>query len=54
MGTPQIIYICITALGLLVAANKHGKPKEGNESFWITFTAVIIGYSLLIWGGFFA
>ena len=53
MELPQIIYICITAVGLLIEANKHGKPKDGEHSFWLTLISVIIGYSILIWGGFF-
>lgn len=50
---PQIIVLGLTFLGIGSQMVKHGKPKEGNESFWTHLIAVIITYSLLYWGGFF-
>lgn len=54
MSTPAIIYLILSGMGLLIAANKHGKPKEGNENFWYTFISVCIVWPLLWWGGFFS
>ena len=54
MEAPQIIYIVLTATGLLIQANKHGQAKEGKENFWSSLIAGLIVYGLLIWGGFFA
>lgn len=50
---PQITYLVITFLSLLIAANKHGKPKEGVHEFQYTFLAFVIIYCLLYSGGFF-
>jgi hypothetical protein len=52
METPQIIYIAITFIGLLLTANQHGKPRK-NTNLWITLISTTIAYSILIWGGFF-
>lgn len=52
MGTPQIIYVILTAISLLGAAHLHGKPRE-NYNFWTALIGVALGYTLLIWGGFF-
>jgi len=53
MKAPQIIFIVLYGASLLLHAKNHGKPKEGNENFWITFLSVSIVVGLLIWGGFF-
>jgi hypothetical protein len=50
--TAQIIYLVLAFIGLLLAANKHGKPKK-NYNFWHSFIAMCIVLSLLYWGGFF-
>jgi len=50
---PQIIYLVLYGVGLLILANQHGKPKTGNHNFWITATAGLISPALLYWGGFF-
>jgi hypothetical protein len=53
MSTPALIYLALTFLGLGVAAEKSGKPRTGNHSFWATFLASLICCGLLYWGGFF-
>lgn len=53
MTVPEIILIELTIVGLLIAANQHGKQKEGNHSFWVTFISVLIQLSLLYWAGLF-
>ena len=51
MKAPQIIYLVIVGMGLLISANKHG--QENKYNFWTQLVASAIGMSLLIWGGFF-
>ena len=53
MKAPQIIYLILTGIGMLRAANRHGKPKTGNENLWADIVATIIVLFLLFWGGFF-
>ena len=50
---PQITYLVLTVLGLGIAIEKHGKPKEGKENFWITLIAYIPIFYLLYMGHFF-
>lgn len=53
MGTSQIIMYCLLSLNLLLGAHLHGKPKEGNHSFWVTIISTGLYFVLLITGGFF-
>lgn len=53
MGAPQIIYLALTGVTMLLAANVHGKAKTGKYNFWNYFINTIIAISLLYWGGFF-
>ena len=53
MGAPQIIWIILTAIGLLLVANQHGKER-GKNNFWASLLAAGISIGLLIWGGFFS
>lgn len=53
MGAPQIIVIVLYSISLCIAANQHGKPKEGKYNFWVSLIAMGIEVGLLIWGGFF-
>lgn len=51
---PVIIYLILSLSGLLFAAYRHGKPKEGTDKFWNAFFAAIIVWSILWWGDFFS
>ena len=51
--TAQIILLSMFLISGFIQANKHGKPKEGKESFWYWLIAFSINLSLLYWGGFF-
>lgn len=50
---PQIIYLVLVGIGLLLMSNQHGKPKTGDHNFWISLIAQCIHLGLLYWGGFF-
>jgi hypothetical protein len=49
---PQIIYLSLVFIGLLLVANQHGKERTPHN-FWVTLTATIINLFLMYWGGFF-
>ena len=51
MRAPQIIMICIQAVGLGVAIARHGQARTA-ENAWIMLLAVCISTALLWWGGF--
>ncbi len=50
--TAQVIYLVMLVMGLLLMANKHGKPRD-NYNFWSYSVATVIQLSILYWGGFF-
>jgi hypothetical protein len=49
---PQIIYLALVGINLLLTANLHGKERS-NYNFWITLVGTFLGLGLLYWGGFF-
>ena len=51
--TAQIILLSMLLISGFIQANKHGKPKEGKESFWYWLIGFAINLSLLYLGGFF-
>ena len=52
MGTPQIIFIILIGLNLLITARYHGQDKgEHNLCHALINAGLTIG--LLYWGGFF-
>lgn len=53
LGVPQLVFITLYLFGLFCAVSEHGKPKSGFNNAWITLLAIIINFSILIWGGFF-
>ena len=54
MGIWQILLIGLYCLSLGVNAGLHGKPKEGNHSFWTSLMSAIITMFILYKGGFFS
>lgn len=48
MRIVTIIFIVISAIGLLLSAHDHGKPRD-NENFWIRFISTVISWTLLLW-----
>jgi len=53
MGAPQIIYLTLVGVGLLLSAYLHGKPKRGTENVFVTLVGQAMMVALLWWGGFF-
>lgn len=50
---PQLTYLALIVFSLGISLEQHGKPKTGNESFWISLTASATSLFLLYQGGFF-
>ncbi len=49
---PQIVMILVYSLNLLIAANRHGKARTGKENFWTSLIGIVIGSTILYYGGF--
>lgn len=52
MKAPQIVYLALSGISLLLTAHDHGKPRT-NTNFWSSAIAAVIMISILWWGGFF-
>ena len=52
MGVPQIIYICLFAMGIGMEIVRHGKEKEGKHNATLTLISTAICATVLWWGGF--
>lgn len=37
---PQIIYLSLLLISLLIQAYEHGKPKQGKHNFWYNLISV--------------
>lgn len=49
--TAQILIIALFSVNLLMAAHKHGKPKEeGTHNFWYSFFSVALYAGILYLG----
>lgn len=51
--TPQIIYLSLIFVSILLHANKHGKPKDGKYNIWYVLIGQTIVMLCLYYGGFF-
>lgn len=49
---PQIVAALLMVLALGIKMERHGKPRTGNDSFWLSLTATCIWIVLLYYGGF--
>ena len=52
IGIPQIIWLVMEVIGLIVEIVEHGKPREPHNAYTFA-TSVVISFLLLYWGGFF-
>jgi hypothetical protein len=53
MNTGEIAVIAWIIIGGFVMAYKHGKPKDGEYSFWWYVLSSTIWIALLYWAGLF-
>lgn len=53
MRWPQIVWLSIAVIALLIASNEHGKPKTGEHNFFAAAIGIGISAWLLWCGGFF-
>lgn len=49
--TPQIIYLVLLILGLLIVIVKDGQPRDP-YNFWETLSSTLLCNIILYWGGF--
>lgn len=49
---PQIVLACWLIAAMCLNARDHGKPKEGNNNFFVWLTAMLLHNVLLYYGGF--
>jgi len=54
MKAPQIIYLVLVGIQLLMTAHKHGEMKMDKHNIWTTILNAIFASLLLYWGGFFS
>lgn len=52
MGTPQVVWIVLAAIGVTLHMVKHGERTTYNFVASVIATAISAG--ILYWGGFFA
>ena len=50
---PQLTYMALILISLGVTLAQHGKPKTGNESFWLSLFSTTLTLWLLYMGEFF-
>lgn len=52
LGIPQLIWLVLAVIGLIVEIVEHGKPREPHNAYTLAIST-IISFLLLYWGGFF-
>jgi hypothetical protein len=50
---PQLIFVALVVLSLVIVATMHGKPKTGKHNIFVDLLSAGISFALLYWGGFF-
>ena len=50
---PQLVYLALLFIGIGLAWERHGKPKEGDNNAWIDLISQMVIILILYWGGFF-
>jgi len=53
LGAPQVIWLVLLLINLMINAVNHGKPKEGFDNITYSIIDACLSIGLLIWGGFF-
>lgn len=52
IGIPQIIWLVMAVIGLIVEIVEHGKPREPHNAYTFAIS-IVISFLLLYWGCFF-
>lgn len=52
LGIPQIIWLFLAVIGLIIEIVNHGKPREPHNAYTLAISTVF-SFLLLYWGGFF-
>lgn len=52
MRWPQVVVIVMLTAAMVVALVEHGKPKTGDNNFWVTCISVAVWVLVLRFGGF--
>lgn len=52
IGIPQIIWLVMAVIGLIVEIVEHDKPREPHNAYTFAI-GTVISFLLLYWGGFF-
>jgi len=53
MNGYEITLIILLGVALLLNAYGHGKPKDGENNFWISLVALVIQFGLMYGAGLF-
>ena len=51
---PQIVYMVLASLGIVLAVERHGTPKTGKNNAWSDLLSAAILAAVLLCGGFFS
>lgn len=51
MPWAQICILVFLSLSLLIDARDHGKPRTGNDSFWLASISIGIMFTFISFGG---
>ena len=52
IGVPQLIWLFLAVIGLIIEIVNHGKPREPHNAYTFVIS-MVISFLLLYWGGFF-
>ena len=52
IGIPQIIWLVMAVIGLIIEIVNHDKPREPHNAYTLAISTVF-SFLLLYWGGFF-
>lgn len=53
VGWPQLIYLVLSLLGIVITLVNHGEPREGQYNVYSVIVGELLFIGLLWWGGFF-
>lgn len=54
IDTPQIVFIILLAIDIVICSNKYCKKKTSKYNFYTNGLTALLGISVLYWGGFYS